>query len=573
MLRRLARTQELACASRRSWGLVALAVHCRAPVPATTTTTTPAAARARSHYSWPSSSGPAASARRPASDDTIYALSTAHGRAGIAVVRISGPSCLDVYRALCPLQKLPRPRYAALRSLHAPDKADPDADILDPQALVILFPGPRTVTGQDVLELHLHGGPATVRAVLAAIARCPSPNRIRHAEPGEFTRRAFANGRLDLAQVEALGDALAAETEQQRRAAVRGNSGALGRTYELWRHQLLLARGEMEALIDFSEDQHFDEHPAHLLANVAHQVRTIVHSIHLHQLGGQRSELVRAGIRIALLGPPNVGKSSLMNLIVGRQASIVSGEAGTTRDVVEANLDLHGFLCCFADTAGFRSIDSANALGVVEAEGIKRARQKAQESDIILVLASIERGQSGPFVYYDEEALQLAAAAEKCLVLVNKRDMVDQITLSKLLQAFGATLAQTSKKLVAAPLHVICCRQGEQTPSNGADASGVESLAVALVDVFSNMTKMPPGLEDALGVTVRQSQLLGKCRQHLEDFAAEAHSDEGFGGDIVLAAEHLRYAADSLARLTGRGEAGDVEDVLGVVFEKFCVGK
>ncbi|PHH61720.1 hypothetical protein CDD81_8012 [Ophiocordyceps australis] len=569
MLRRLARTQELACASRRSWCLVVLAVHCRAPVPARGTTPRPA--RARSHYSWPSSS---ASAHRPASDDTIYALSTAHGRAGIAVVRISGSSCVDVYRALCPLQKLPQPRYAAVRSLHSPHKADKaDADILDPQALVILFPGPRTVTGQDVLELHLHGGLATVRAVLAAIARCPASHRIRYAEPGEFTRRAFANGRLDLAQVEALGDALAADTEQQRRAAVRGNSGALGRTYELWRHQLLLARGELEALIDFAEDQHFDEQPAHLLANVARQVRAIIHSIHLHQLGGQRSELLRAGIRIALLGPPNVGKSSLMNLVVGRQASIVSDEAGTTRDVVEANLDLHGFLCCFADTAGFRSMDSTNAVGAVEAEGIRRAKQKAQESDIILVLASIERGQSGPFVYYDEQTLQLAAAADNCLVLVNKRDMVDQITLSKLLHAFRATLAQTSKKLVATPLQVISCRQDEQTPSNGPDASGLQSLTDALVDVFSNMTKMPAGLEDALGVTERQIQLLGKCRQHLEDFDAEAHSDESFGGDVVLAAEYLRYAADCLARLTGKGEIGDVEDVLGVVFEKFCVGK
>ncbi|KAF7560970.1 hypothetical protein G7046_g3171 [Stylonectria norvegica] len=301
----------------------------------------------------------------PAVGDTIYALSTAQGRAGIAIIRISGPSCLDIYSALCPSKAPPKPRYAAVRSLFDPQSPVGAPRVLDSEALVLYFPCPKTVTGEDVLELHVHGGPATVKAVLAAIPQCPSPQRIRYAEPGEFTKRAFINNRLDLAQIESLSDTLAAETEQQRRAAVRGNSGALGRAYEAWRQQLLLARGEIEALIDFSEDQHFDEPQSELLSNVTEQVARMLHSIELHEKGSQRSELLRNGIRIALLGPPNVGKSSLMNLIVGREASIVSGEAGTTRDIVEASLDMRGYLCSFADTAGFRSTDPAKITGAV----------------------------------------------------------------------------------------------------------------------------------------------------------------------------------------------------------------
>ena len=267
-------------------------------------------------------------------------------------------TCSQVYRGLCPTKALPKPRYAGVRTLLEPESVDTfGANIVDSDALVLYFPGPKTVTGEDVLELHVHGGAATVKAVLSAVRKCSrlALGTVRYAEPGEFTRRAFLNGRLDLAQVESLGDTLAAETEHQRRAAVRGNSGILGKTYDGWREQLLLARGEIEALIDFSEDQHFDESPTELLTNVRMLVEDMLNSIRVHKLGSQRSELLRNGIRIALLGPPNAGKSSLMNQIVGREASIVSAEAGTTRDIVEASLDIRGYLCSFADTAGIRT--------------------------------------------------------------------------------------------------------------------------------------------------------------------------------------------------------------------------
>ncbi|KAF6836342.1 GTP-binding protein [Colletotrichum musicola] len=516
-------------------------------------------------------------------DDTIYALSTAQGRAGIAVIRVSGPGCKDVYHGLCPSKPLPKPRHAAVRTL-TDSQAGADA-ILDSDALVLYFPGPKTVTGEDVLELHVHGGLATVKAVLAAIPKCKPTGvgAIRYAEPGEFTKRAFLNDRLDLAQVESLGDTLAADTEQQRRAAVRGNSGALGRTYETWRSQLLLARGEIEALIDFSEDQHFDESPGELMGNVSRLVADMRRSIRAHEEAGQRGELLRKGIRVALLGPPNVGKSSLMNLVVGREASIVSREAGTTRDVVEVSLDIRGYLCSFADTAGIRTKSSVAegedmfepVLGVVEEEGIRRARQKASESDVVVVLAAVEptRGGDGFRINFDAETLEIAAQAQACLVVVNKRDAVDESTFASLLSHFRSEIAARVPELHRNEILTISCREAQAktpSPTHKDDPGAIHALIDKLVGSFSGMTDLPSDQQDLLGVTARQAQLLEQCRGFLDEFMEVAHPEEDYGDepDIVLAAEHLRYAAECLAKITGRVEAGDVEDVLGVIFEK-----
>ncbi|KAL8371875.1 hypothetical protein RB595_001601 [Gaeumannomyces hyphopodioides] len=583
-------------------------------------------------------------------EDTIYALSSAHGRAGVAVIRLSGPDCLQVYQQLCPGKEVPEPRYAVVRALYEPTPGK-NSDVLDSAALVLFFPGPKSVTGEDVLELHTHGGTATVRAVLSAIVRCRACNstEIRYADPGEFTRRAFFNGRLDLAQVESLGDALDAETEQQRRAAVRGCSGALGRSYESWRRSLLHARAELEALIDFSEDQHFDESPRELLGNVARLARETLRSIGQHEAAGQRAELLRKGVRVALVGPPNAGKSSLMNLIVGREASIVSTEAGTTRDVVEASLDIRGYLCTFADTAGFRcaakpdgsgkrgsqqlgenrdatlSPSSSGTIGLVEQEGIRRARAKAEDSDVVIALASIEPvqapGSDGARakhrIQYDEETLRLAAQAHQRIVVVNKRELVSTSELNGLIGKFKSqVLARFPGLHTAEPLAVSCRECADASGDHGrlvgggrrhapeartpgqatigltataaaactqdrdADPGSVQALVDGLARSFESLTSLPPDMQDLLGVTERQRQLLARCRDHLEDFLAEAGCDldetapdADQDPDVVLAAEHLRYAANTLASITGDGDAGDVEEVLGVIFEKFCVGK
>ncbi|KAG7118881.1 tRNA modification GTPase MSS1 like protein [Verticillium longisporum] len=490
----------------------------------------------------------------------------AQGRAGIAVIRISGPACLDIYRQLCPSRALPPPRQATVRTLYDPS-APPTANVLDPSALILYFAGPRTVTGDDVLELHVHGGQATVKAVLAAIPRCASPSAIvRYAEPGEFTRRAFLNDRLDLTQV-----------------AVRGSSGALGRTYEEWRATLLAARAELEALIDFSEDQHFDESPAELLRNVSGLVVEILEGIRRHEAAGAPSELLRSGIRIALLGPPNVGKSSLMNLVIGREASIVSGEAGTTRDIVEASLDIRGFLCLFADTAGFRgeaSLESGGSVGAVEREGIRRAKQKALDSHIVVVLAAVEPTPDGHAIVYDAETVELAAQAQAAILVVNKRDAVDAATFSSLLESFHAEIGRATPALRDVPTLAISCREAQDATSRGTRSSsssssngGVDTFIDTLAGLFGDMTSLPVEMQDMLGVTARQRQLLDQCGAWLDEYMAIAEAGNQQDPDVVLAAEHLRYAAECLAKITGRGEGGDVEEVLGVIFEKFCVGK
>jgi tRNA modification GTPase len=509
-------------------------------------------------------------------DDTIYAVSTAPGRAGIAIIRTSGPSCTQIYKALCPGRPLPRPRYASLRTLYDPTTQSAK-EILDSDALILYFPSPKTVTGEEVLELHIHGGPATVKAVLQAIPKCSSDTTIRYAEPGEFTRRAFTNGRLDLAQVEALSDTLAAETEQQRRAAVRGNSGALGRAYEAWRQQLLEARGELEAIIDFSEDQYFEEGNEELLANINETVDHMVSDINLHEEGSRRGELLRKGIRVSMLGHPNAGKSSLLNLIVGREAAIVSPEAGTTRDVVEVSLDVRGYFCTFADTAGLRSGANGTSeaagevVGNVELEGIRRAKAKAAESDLVLVMASVEPRADcrGWEIYCDADALETASQARNALLVVNKIDLAPPEQVAEMLDRFNMVLLRQGYDHLSDHVVPVSCRTAQESSGQPGDAGSIGHLVEYCVGFFKDMTVFEE--EDLLGVTERQRQLLEECKGHCDAYLETAKSSSTGEVDIVLAAEHLRSAAHCLSRITGRGDAGDVEEVLGVVFEKYVL--
>ncbi|KIV80043.1 tRNA modification GTPase TrmE [Exophiala sideris] len=552
------------------------------------------------------------------SSDTIYALSTAPGRAAIAVVRISGPACLDIYRKLCPNRPQPRPRTATLRKLYDPSidsSTEQQLRVLDNGALILYFPAPNTVTGEDVLELHVHGGRAIVRSILDAIGACErklekkAQYTIRHAEPGEFTKRAFYNGRLDLTQAEALGETLAAETEQQRRLAVSGSDGGLAQRYEKWRLMLLHARGELEALIDFSEDQHFDESPVEFMASVSTQARGLKRQIEIHLKNASKGELLRNGISIALLGAPNAGKSSLLNRIVGREAAIVSAEEGTTRDIVDVSIDLQGWLCRLGDMAGLRTGQGQGAVGAVEQEGIRRARERALQSNVVVALLSIDRAPDGvsftvPINEQVREAVQECDAAGKTiLVVLNKVDLTPPHKREDVVRRLTGEIAEAFPMVPTGRICTVSCKESGTSSSSmdqaGTDPGEIQAFLGRLTDVFANITQASTSTGDeesgpmspaeaqsywaaSLSVTHRQSMYLEQCLGHLEDFLDQAQSRsvdrydtqvEHGEIDIVTAAEHLRFAADCLAKITGKGEGGDVEDVLGVVFEKFCVGK
>ncbi|KAF2146128.1 uncharacterized protein K452DRAFT_305107 [Aplosporella prunicola CBS 121167] len=532
---------------------------------------------------------------RASDEPTIFALSTAAGRAAIAVIRISGPACVGIYRALCPTKPLPKPRNAALRTLYSPGQSQSPDSVLD-SALVLFFPSPKTVTGEDLLELHVHGGPAIVKAVLAAVSRCSTATHpVRYAEQGEFTRRAFMNDRLDLTQVEALGDSLTATTEQQRRLSVRGTNSGLSKRYESWCQQLLYARGELEALIDFSEDQHFDESPAMLASSVAEQVRRLKQQVEAHATNAVRGELLRNGISIALLGEPNAGKSSLLNRVVGREAAIVSQVAGTTRDVVETGIDLSGWYCRLGDTAGLRKSsekDSAtsdpNIVGLVEQEGIRRAKERAMNADVVVVVFCIEPADNGGTPTFSMSSEVVETAKEVILLgghviaVVNKADVIPVEDSDRLQEEWFAAV---QKELEISPkrIHFISCKDVDSERTNP-DPGNIQAFLGRLTEVFEEMTvpfvpdidNTEPDLsmwQESLGATERQRALLEDCSMHLGGFLAEvdnASKDVEGELDVVLAAESLRAAANCLAKITGRGEAGDVEEVLGVVFEK-CI--
>src|SRR3954454_2385987 len=327
-------------------------------------------------------------------DATIFALASGAGRAAVALLRLSGPGTAGVVAALA--GSLPPPRHASLRRLRDPRTAE----LLD-QALLLWFPGPASYTGEDSAELHLHGGPA----VIAGVAEARVAAGARPAEPGEFTRRAFLNGKLDLTAAEGIADLVAAETAAQRRQALRQAEGALATLYGGWAARLTSLLARQEALIEF-EDEDLPEGLDDVVATAAAALRG---EIEAHLADAGRGERLREGLLVAILGAPNAGKSSLLNALAGREAAIVSARAGTTRDVVEVRLDLAGVPVTLADTAGLRE-----AADQIEAEGVRRACRRAEEADLVLAVFAADRAP---------DPVTLAWVKPDMLVLANKTDL------------------------------------------------------------------------------------------------------------------------------------------------------
>ncbi len=444
------------------------------------------------------------------SSETIFAPSSGRGAAGLAVIRISGPASADILRTLTG-KPLPSPRYATRASLCDPQ----DYEALD-DGLVLWFPGPASFTGEDIVELHLHGGRATVEAVCDALGRFEN---CRFAEPGEFSRRAFDNEKLDLTEIEGLADLIAAETEAQRKQALQQLSGGIGEIYEAWRDELLRLLAHAEAAIDFAEE----DLPENLLEQTKHNILGISNSITRYIEDNRRGERLRDGFHIAIAGPPNAGKSSLLNELARRDVAIVSEQAGTTRDVIEVRLDLGGFPVTIADTAGIGSTSD-----IVEAEGVRRAKDRAQISDLTIYVFDATAGEA------DEEIL--AAVKEEDVVVFNKVDLVGG--------------------------------DGVVPDLGGAWSISISVRTGYQIDHLINHLTKQAG--EALTVTAGLPPLTRlRHREALQDCQLALGRALG-AGEAELMTEDLRLSTRALGRITGRV---DVEDVLDLIFSEFCIGK
>ncbi|WP_296746410.1 tRNA uridine-5-carboxymethylaminomethyl(34) synthesis GTPase MnmE [Mesorhizobium sp.] len=430
--------------------------------------------------------------------DSIVALSSGRLPAGIAVIRISGPQTRFVVETIAGAVK---DRFTTLRRLAAPG-----GDVID-HGLVLFFPGPGSFTGEDVAEFHVHGSRAVAAKMLETITGFDG---VRHAEPGEFTRRAFLNGRLDLVETEALADLVNAETEAQRRFAVRNAEGAQSELYSGWRRRLIHARAMIEAEIDFADEE---DVPGSVSEAVWSDVAAMIGEIEHHIEGFKAAEIIRDGFEVVILGAPNAGKSSLFNALARREAAIVTDEPGTTRDLLEVVLDLKGLKVRIIDTAGLRE-----TAGKVETIGIERARTKARGADLVLLL----------------------------------EDMVSPLPIGDV--PAGVPLLKIGTKADLSQ-----GRPGYDLSISSKDGTGMESL---LSEIGRRASAAAGDAGDVLPSRLRHVELLRKTAGFLNGALA--------GESQELRAEELRLAADRLGRIVG---SVDVEDLLDVIFSQFCIGK
>ncbi|HAT36750.1 MAG TPA: tRNA uridine-5-carboxymethylaminomethyl(34) synthesis GTPase MnmE [Rhodospirillaceae bacterium] len=444
-------------------------------------------------------------------NETIYALASGIGRAGVAIFRLSGPEAGPTLTSLTGAD-LPPPRVAVRIKI-----ADPESGEQIDDGLALWFPAPRSFTGEDVAELHLHGGTATRERVLVLLG---NQSGLRLAMPGEFTRRAVLAGKMDLTAAEGLIDLIDAETEAQRRQALRQSQGALGRLYDSWRDRLLPSLAHLEAAIDFPDE----DLPADLDSASAIQLAEVMDEISDHLRDNFRGERLRDGLKITIVGPPNVGKSSLLNWLAQKDAAIVSAGAGTTRDVIEVHMNMDGYPVVLADTAGIRSTAST-----VEAIGVERAFERAQTSDLkIAVLAADDLGALSQM----EEIID-----SETICVLNKIDLANECESAADIFPQGVDSYDISVKTEV----------------------GLEALIGGISKAVANQI----GGGDAPAITrQRHREALQSCRDALERGVAQK--------DVELRAEDMRLAVRSLGNITG---LVDVEDLLDVIFRDFCIGK
>lgn len=438
------------------------------------------------------------------SQETIFALSSGGLPSGVAVIRLSGSLALAIARQMA--APLPSPRSAGLRTIRSRN-----GEIID-KGLVLTFPGPASFTGEDCVEFHLHGGRAVVQKLLSELGTWEGA---RQAEAGEFSRRAFLNGKADLVEMEGLADLISAETEMQRRLALEQSFGGLSGIYHAWADRLTRARALIEAELDFADE---DDVPGSVSDQVWSDIGNLVGAMRHHLSVASRGEIIREGLKVVIAGPPNAGKSSLMNALAGRDLAIVTDLAGTTRDVLHVDLDIEGYLVRLYDTAGLRETDER-----IEQEGIRRALHAAETADIILHLEEI--GQT--------EADNFSLSAPRVIRIGTKLDRHENET------DIGQYDLVISTK----------------------DGRGLNDLRSLLIEDL-----LKAGGQSGLALPVRKRQIehLQNALYHLQEALDFPHLD------LDLRSEFLRLASFELGKVTGRV---DVENLLDVIFSEFCIGK
>ena len=442
---------------------------------------------------------------------TIYALSSGPGISGVAVVRISGPDSPKVLKLLTK-HELPAPRVATLRKINNINTSE----LID-EGLILWFPGPQSYTGEDMVEIHIHGGKAVVEALLNNLSNIKS---CRLADPGEFTKLAFENGKINLLKAESIGDLISAETEIQRSQAIKIMNGKSSEKFDQLRDKLLKILSFVEAKIDFPEEDLPDENIKQIKKD-SFNVMTEIKKILDDQKVG---EIIREGFKIAIVGPTNAGKSSLLNNLSNREVAIVSEIAGTTRDVVETHLNIDGYPVIISDTAGIR--DSKDE---IEKKGIKLSLKKAEKADLKLVVVD---AKSTDFKGFLNDLLKKDA-----ILVINKSDLLQE-KLDPEVSKFNHVLISLKDNL------------------------NIDKLISKIKNHLENKFISE---EDILITRERHRQHLLQCVEHLKNF-----SDKNNKKDFDKGAEDLRLAARQLGMIVGKV---DVEEILGSIFNDFCIGK
>lgn len=453
--------------------------------------------------------------------DTIFAQSTRPGKSGVAVFRISGPSSLYALKQL----------LLADNSLLVPNKLsykkiyDPETKELIDQAMVVFFNSPKSFTGEDVVEIHTHGSIAITKLLLSALLKI---NGLRVAEPGEFARRAFLNNKFDLTAAEGLADLIEAETILQHRQAIRQAGGELEKLYESWRVKLLTIISLLEAYIDFPDE----EIPQEILMTVTSTINELKNTIMNHLNDNRKGELLRNGLKVAIIGPPNVGKSSLLNFLMQREVAIVSDIAGTTRDIIETHLDIGGYPIILQDTAGIRE-----SKDIIEQEGIKRAINSAKAADIKIIMFDIA-------------------------TIINENPLQNNIFLKKFMEEnlIGDTSILVINKIDLNPNSSKFSMDNKTfIPISLKEKIGFENLLKAIENTASKIA----GIDDSPVITrERHRHQITQALKFLTNFSLNE--------DLILATEDIRMTTRVLSNLTGKIS---VDEILGEIFSNFCIGK